>query len=218
MYLIEGRIIQKFPEESTYPEDPNITVRNEKVAYRQIGNHARIAQWIPDDADEYIDLVFYPNGNMTDYLDRYKDEIPHHLVVRWGLQIIEAITVIHAREIIHSDLSLKQVLLDEDLNARLSDFNASFCPGQPALRFGKPTYFLPRDPDAPNTVQSFSLGSTMLLSKQINHKLCSQLKRLWDYLGPDKAPFATPIMIEGGEVKWHSFLNRDKGDEAEIYD
>ncbi|KAH0829748.1 hypothetical protein FOPE_10919 [Fonsecaea pedrosoi] len=53
-----------------------------KVAYRQIGNHARIAQWIPDDADEYIDLVFYPNGNMTDYLDRYKDEIPRHLVVR----------------------------------------------------------------------------------------------------------------------------------------
>jgi hypothetical protein len=24
-------------------------------------------------------------------------------------------------------------------------------------------------------------------------------------------------MAEGGEVKWHSFLNGDKGDEAEIY-
>ncbi|OAL34162.1 hypothetical protein AYO20_06617 [Fonsecaea nubica] len=115
VFFIEGRIIRKFPEESTYPEDPTITVRNEKVAYRQIGNHARIAQWIPDDADEYIDLVFYPDGNMTDYLDRYKDEIPHHLVVRWGLQIIEAITVIHAREIIHSDLNLKQVCLTKIL-------------------------------------------------------------------------------------------------------
>lgn len=25
-------------------------------------------------------------------------------------------------------------------------------------------------------------------------------------------------MLEGGEVKWHSFLDGDKGDEAEIYD
>ena len=24
-------------------------------------------------------------------------------------------------------------------------------------------------------------------------------------------------MVEGGEVKWHSFINRDKGDEAEIF-
>ena len=40
---------------------------------------------------------------------------------------------------------------------------------------------------------------------------------MWDYLGPEKAPLATPIMAEGGEVKWHSFMNSDKGDEAEIY-
>jgi len=58
---------------------------------------------------------------------------------------------------------------------------------------------------------------TMLLSKEINHKLWAQLGRLWDYLGPDKAPYAAPVMVEGGEVKWHSFLNRDKGMEVEVY-
>ncbi|KAK6380679.1 uncharacterized protein PV06_09841 [Exophiala oligosperma] len=58
---------------------------------------------------------------------------------------------------------------------------------------------------------------TMLLSKEINHKLWIQLERLWDYLGPEKAPYASPIMIEGGEVKWHSFLPGDKGDEVEVY-
>jgi hypothetical protein len=41
---------------------------------------------------------------------------------------------------------------------------------------------------------------------------------LWDFLGPEKAPYATPVMAEGGEVKWHSFLRDDKGEEAEIYD
>ncbi|KAJ9604681.1 hypothetical protein H2200_010795 [Cladophialophora chaetospira] len=58
---------------------------------------------------------------------------------------------------------------------------------------------------------------TMLLSREVNEKLWKQLGRLWDYLGPEKAPLATPIMAEGGEVKWHSFLAGDKGDEAEIY-
>ncbi|EXJ60890.1 hypothetical protein A1O7_05043 [Cladophialophora yegresii CBS 114405] len=58
---------------------------------------------------------------------------------------------------------------------------------------------------------------TMLLSKEVNEKLWRQLERLWDYLGPERAPFATPVMAEGGEVKWHSFMNGDKGDEAEVY-
>ncbi|KAK5058853.1 hypothetical protein LTR84_011117 [Exophiala bonariae] len=59
---------------------------------------------------------------------------------------------------------------------------------------------------------------TMLLSKEVNDKLWTQLKRLFDYLGPEKAPFATPVMGERGVVKWHSFLNNDRGDEAEVYD
>ncbi|KIX09063.1 uncharacterized protein Z518_00141 [Rhinocladiella mackenziei CBS 650.93] len=59
---------------------------------------------------------------------------------------------------------------------------------------------------------------TMLLSKEVNHKLWSQLGRLWDYLGPDRAPYATPVLLEGGEVRWHSYLNRDRGEEVEIYD
>ena len=41
--------------------------------------------------------------------------------------------------------------------------------------------------------------------------------RLWDHLGPERAPFAVPVMVEGGEVKWHSFMNADRGEEAEIY-
>ncbi|EXJ91740.1 hypothetical protein A1O3_00290 [Capronia epimyces CBS 606.96] len=61
-------------------------------------------------------------------------------------------------------------------------------------------------------------ADTMLLSKDVNRKLWVQLTRLWESLGPDRAPYATPILLEGGEVKWHSFINGDKGNEAEIYD
>ncbi|KIV92334.1 hypothetical protein PV10_06786 [Exophiala mesophila] len=58
---------------------------------------------------------------------------------------------------------------------------------------------------------------TMLLSKEVNHKLWDQLQRLFDYLGPKKAVKATPVMADKGVVKWHSFLNDDRGEEAEVY-
>jgi len=59
---------------------------------------------------------------------------------------------------------------------------------------------------------------TMLLSKEVNYKMWRQLLKLYDYLGAEKAPLATPMMLEGGEVEWHSFLGEDKGIKAEIYD
>jgi hypothetical protein len=59
---------------------------------------------------------------------------------------------------------------------------------------------------------------TMLLSKEVNYKMWKQLLKLYDFLGPEKAPLATPMMLEGGEVEWHSFLDEDRGIKAEIYD
>jgi len=59
---------------------------------------------------------------------------------------------------------------------------------------------------------------TGLLSRDVNHKLWAQIEKLYAHLGPEKAPFATPIMIEGGAVEWHSFLGEDKGRIVEIYD
>jgi hypothetical protein len=42
-------------------------------------------------------------------------------------------------------------------------------------------------------------------------------ERLYANLGPTRAPFATPILHEDGEITWHSFLPGDKGQEAEVY-
>ncbi|ETN42455.1 uncharacterized protein HMPREF1541_01611, partial [Cyphellophora europaea CBS 101466] len=55
--------------------------------------------------------------------------------------------------------------------------------------------------------------ATMLLSKEVNVKLWKQLKNLYHVLGPDKAPYACPKMVEGGEVKWYSYMGESKGDE-----
>lgn len=59
---------------------------------------------------------------------------------------------------------------------------------------------------------------TMLLSKEVNYRMWKQLLKLYDHLGAEKAPLATPVMLEGGEVEWHSYLDEDRGIKAEIYD
>jgi len=37
-------------------------------------------------------------------------------------------------------------------------------------------------------------------------------ERLYSSLGPERAAYASPIMLVGGEVQWHSFLDGDKGE------
>lgn len=64
---------------------------------------------------------------------------------------------------IHSDLALRQFLLDDDLNVRLGDFITSQSPGHPAGGLRKPSHRLSRDSEEPITVASdqFALGSTL---------------------------------------------------------
>jgi hypothetical protein len=38
--------------------------------------------------------------------------------------------------------------------------------------------------------------------------------KLYRVLGPEKAPFATPKMFEGGEVRWFSYIDGAKGEEG----
>jgi serine/threonine protein kinase len=47
----------------------------------------------------------------------------------WARQIVESAEYIHTMGVRHSDFRLEEWLLDETLNARLSDFNASGCDG-----------------------------------------------------------------------------------------
>lgn len=71
--------------------------------------------------------------------------------------------LLHSHGVIHSDLALRQYLLDNRLDARLSDFGASAFPGRDSLGLENASHSLPRDFDQPNTVKSdlFALGSTL---------------------------------------------------------
>jgi serine/threonine protein kinase len=71
---------------------------------------------------------------------------------RIAQQAIKAVNFIHKNDVIHSNLSARQFLVDEKLNIRLSDFGGSSLRGSEAIVMEIATHFLPWDKDSPNTV------------------------------------------------------------------
>ncbi|RAK79946.1 uncharacterized protein BO72DRAFT_493782 [Aspergillus fijiensis CBS 313.89] len=76
---------------------------------------------------------------------------------KWFRQILEAAVLIHSFGVIHSDLALRQILVDDTLDLRLGDFNSSQCTGPPALGHEKASHCLSRDYELDILV----LGSTL---------------------------------------------------------
>jgi serine/threonine protein kinase len=158
------------------------------------------------DAKEYIQLEYYPHGNLKDYIHQDRATMTKINLKHWASQMIESVAYIHAKGVRHSDLRLDQWLVDADLNARLSDFNASGYDDQPDLGLkGRPTlgfeiasHFLPRDPDADNTVESdlFALGSALyeLVTGQKPYEDCSE-ESLEALFGERKFPITGSLLL-----------------------
>ena len=161
VYLLGNNIVRKLPcSESEEDMEP---ILREATIYTMLHDHPRIAQCLSRGQLHRVDLKYYPNGDLASYLQKNKGSIESGLRSKWFEQIIEAVDTIHKHGVIHSDLALRQFLLDDDLNVRLGDFNASQYPGYSALGYEKAPYCLPRDYGAPNTITSdlFALGSTL---------------------------------------------------------
>lgn len=129
--------------------------------YAHLGKHKRIARCI-DYNNDFIDLQYEPNGDLQSYLA--KNPIGLNARCRFARQAIEAVTFIHSKDVIHSDLSARQFLVDRNgKDIRLSDFGGSSVQGSDAIVMENATHFLPRDENLPNTVLSdlFALGSTL---------------------------------------------------------
>lgn len=160
------------------PDDVGITKQNmeacrcEAWVYMILGAHPLVATCLSASSNkDFIDLEFYENGNLRQYVDRNHTHITKTKLKDWAYQMIESITYVHSKRVRHADIRLDQWLLDRTFNVRISDFNASgFDPqpdfglkGKPALGLERPSHYLPRDPGSDSTVQSdlFALGSSL---------------------------------------------------------
>lgn len=147
-------------------------MRNEASIYTLMGHHPRIARCLTvGPAKDYVVLEYYPNGTLKDHLAQLQTSTTTACLKRWVRQIIESVIFIHAMGVRHSDLRLDQWLLDDDLSARLSDFNGSGydakaalgLEGSKALGNEIASHYLPRDPMTDNGIESdlFALASVL---------------------------------------------------------
>ena len=116
-----------------------------------------------------IQLEYYAHGNLRDYVAARSWSAAQ--LLKWALEMVQGVDLIHTKGIRHSDLRLDQWLLDAELNARLSDFNSSDYDACPALSLPREqsvglensSHFMPRGYEEDSSVCSdlFALGSAL---------------------------------------------------------
>lgn len=166
------KVYRKYASDDVATAESIRATRNEASIYILLGDHPRIAKCLfVEPAKTYIELDYYPKGNLRSFIERHGPYIEDTHRKRWARQIIESAEYIHSMGVWHSDFRLEQWLLDETLNARLSDFNASGynrnvalgLEGSETMAVENASHFLPRDVADDSTVESdlFALGSTL---------------------------------------------------------
>ncbi|KZF20454.1 kinase-like protein [Xylona heveae TC161] len=161
VYLLKGSIVRKVPCNDA--ENGRLAILCEATVYSILGKHPRIVEWLSCGETDFVEIQYYPNGDLAARVLDEEKELPEKLRRKWFQQIIEAIVKIHEHDVIHSDLALRQLFLDDNMDVRLGDFNLSQYPGHIALGYEKVSHCLPRNYEDPNSIHSdlFALGSTL---------------------------------------------------------
>lgn len=110
VYLVDSTIIRKAPRSGS-EEDLQPIIR-EATIYNLLNDHPRIAQCTSRGRMDYIDIKYYPHGDLSSFCQ--KNEVTPELRSKWFQQLLEAVAVIHSYDIIHSDLALRQFFVDDN--------------------------------------------------------------------------------------------------------
>lgn len=159
--LLDKTVVRKMPLSDS--EEDAKPIICEATIYKILGKHPRIAECLSMDRTDYIDIKYYPNGDLESYSRKNKSSISPALREKWFQQIIEAVDYSEEHGVMRPDLALRQFLVDDDLNTRLGGFDKSQYLGHPSPAIEQAPHHLLRDPQELNTVASdlFALGLTL---------------------------------------------------------
>ena len=108
--------------EEIFIEENRTFLENEKEVYLRLGHHDGIVHCI-NLSEEGIEMAYMKNGSLSQYLELR--EPPYYLFSRWILQLAMTIRYAHSKCVILADIASKNVLLDENMSAKLCDFSDS---------------------------------------------------------------------------------------------
>ena len=129
---------EKFTEDCF--KDQNISfLENEKAAFQRLGHYEHIVEWHALRSDG-IEMKYMSNGPLSRF-QQYHTPSGKQLH-SWICSIAAAITYAHSRNVIVGDIAARNILIDDDLSAKLCDFTDSAV--------------LPFDADISGVVQDFA--------------------------------------------------------------
>lgn len=102
----------------------------EGQVYGHLGKNKRIARCI-NWSNDFVDLRYERKSDLETYLKN--THLMDHVKYRIARQAIEAVVFIHEKDVIHSDLSARQFLMDKKYNIRLAQYD----PPWPYWSFGR---------------------------------------------------------------------------------
>ena len=88
---------------------------------RILGHHPRIVR-LKQKHEAGILLEHMPNGSVGKYLRGVAPTTPLAQRLKWAWQAAQGLAYIHRKNVLHCDISVGNLLLDADLNIKLSDF------------------------------------------------------------------------------------------------
>lgn len=89
--------------------------------FSDCGGHPRILSY-HGIFESGIRLEYAPNYDLWSYLRKHKDRVGVAQKLLWATQILEALCIVHDAGVIHGDVTLQNIFLDENLNIKLADF------------------------------------------------------------------------------------------------
>ncbi|KAI9869366.1 MAG: hypothetical protein M1813_000155 [Trichoglossum hirsutum] len=113
----------------------------EKEIYERLcedGQHDGLLQYrgseiFGNDYRTAIRLEWAPNGQLDRFLKDNCNEVDGTMQIRWITQLAEVLKYVHSKGVTHGDIACHNILLDEHLNAKPTDFAGSSIDGSTFL-------------------------------------------------------------------------------------
>jgi len=112
---------------SPHGEENKDAIAIEKSIYErftQCGGHERFLDYLGP-YESGIRLEYACNGNLRTFLKERAKDIDIEQRLRWANQVADALRVVHSTKVVHGDVTCGNILLDDQLNTKLSDTKLS---------------------------------------------------------------------------------------------
>ncbi|KAF2254527.1 kinase-like protein [Trematosphaeria pertusa] len=93
----------------------------EQQILQELGQHPRIVRFVRKHEDGLL-LEYLPNGSVERYLRNVAPATSLAQRLKWARQAAEGLAYIHAKNVLHCDFSVGNLLVDNDLSIKLCDF------------------------------------------------------------------------------------------------